>query len=220
MNFPKGVGKFLGWLGGARMRAPQPVPTAPAFTTYDPGESIIVDFFEGATEKESQEFLYFGVHVHTPQSSNVAEIWYDVEQTKLFVTFKNTYTYEYFDIPVELAYDFFIAVSKGRWVWDNLRTTRRAYQFLTSLNGRVPVRMEDPAAGSVKAALGSLSILGRDPFSHTKSAKRVKIKYQQVNRLLAQTPKFSRNVNRSFQFLSKKRQRVGLSQIRKIIRGL
>lgn len=221
MFFPKGVGKFLGWLSTARMRSPQPpVPaqTQP-FTTYDPGEAIVVDYIEGLTEKEAQEYLYFGIHVQTPQSSNVAEIWYDIEQQKLFVTFKNTYTYEYTGIPVELAYDFFTAVSKGQWVWDNLRTTRRAYQFLSSLNGRVPVRMEDPAAGSVKAALGSLSILGKDPFAHTKSAKRVKITYQKVQRQLAATPKFARQTNRSFQFVSKPRKRVGLTQIRKILRG-
>lgn len=243
MNFAKGIAGFLSWLTGARAntnnpptlparpmhsvfaglaksKTPKPAPT-PGLSqsmapTDDDGEMVIIDVID---DRAAEEFLYFNVGVATPQSSNVALIWYQAENFKLFVEFKNTYVYEYFDITVELAYDFFVAVSKGRWVWDNLRTVRRAYQFVYSLNGKTPVRMEDPAATSVKSALGSLSILGVDPFSHTKSAKRVKIKYAQLNAMQAKTLKFTYQKQRSYQFLHPKRKRAGLQFIQKSIRG-
>lgn len=194
MDFPKGVGKFLGWLERVRAEA------------RNPAEGIHAD-------AEAEEFLYLDVTVETPQSSNVADISYNAAKSELYVTFKNGYIYAYYGITVELAYDFYIAASKGRWVWDNLRTTRRAYQFLYSLNGRHPVRMEDPAATSVKAALGSLSILGRDPFSHTKSAKRVRFKFAQIEKA---GPRRGRE---SYQFLSTGRHRTGQQRIKEIIRG-
>ncbi len=217
MNLAKGVSKFLGWLSSARQKSGKPptVPKKPDFLGYDPGENLVVDVIDDRT---AEEFLYFHKQVAVV-SSNVAWIQYFVEDQQLVVGFKNTYVYEYLSIPVELAYDFFTAVSKGEWVWDNLRTTRRAYQFLYSLNGRTPVRMEDPAATSVKAALGSLSILGHDPFARTKSAQRVKIKYAQLTAAQLKLPKFARQVNFSYQFIHPKRQRQGLRKIRNFIRG-
>ncbi len=219
INFPKGVAKLLGWLSGARQKTanPPPVPPHPTntFLGYDPGEKHVVDVIDDRT---AEEFLYFHKQVAV-SSSNVAWIQYFVEDEQLVVGFKNTYVYEYLSIPVALAYDFFTAISKGEWVWDNLRTTRRAYAFLYSLNGRTPVRMEDPAATSVKAALGSTSILGRDPFGHTKSAKRVRIKYAKLSSAQLKMPKFARQVNFSYQFIQPKRQRAGLKKIRSFIRG-
>lgn len=169
MDFGKGLPRFLSWLEWARGNTPAP-PIVPLREADRNPEGIV-------TDREAEEFLYFGLKIQTPQSSNVAWMEYFPDKEKLHVGFNNTYVYEYLGITVELAYDFYIAVSKGRWVWDNLRTVRRPYQFLYSLNGRTPVRMEDPAATSVKAALGSLSILGIDPFSRTKSARRIKKRY-------------------------------------------
>lgn len=221
MNFGKGIKSFLGFLKGARLEThgPIPVPEKPAtsiFAGYDPGEKVVIDFVD---DKSAQEFLYFGVIVQTPQSSNVAWIQYWVADFQLVVGFKNSYVYEYPGTNVELAYDFLVAASKGKWVWDNLRTTRRAYEFLYSLNGRRPVRMEDPAAGSVKAALGSLSILGVDPFVRTKSAKRVAAKYAALRAEEAKIPKFAFHKQFSYQFTHKKRKKLGLKAIRAAIRG-
>src|ERR1700735_1871496 len=124
MNLGEGVPRFLSWLEWARANMHASAPTVPLRAEERNPEGVITDV-------EAAEFLYFQVKIEVA-SSNVAWMQYFPEEEKLLVGFKNTYVYEYFGITAVLAYDFYIAVSKGKWVWDNLRTVRRAYQFLYS----------------------------------------------------------------------------------------
>ena len=54
-------------------------------------------------------------------SSNVASIGYDAEQMILEVEFNNSAIYQYYDVPTQIYTDFLNSVSKGRFLWANIR---------------------------------------------------------------------------------------------------
>lgn len=94
---------------------------------------------KGTGVNEIEEFLYFGIWLEVI-SSNVAKIRYMVDSGVLTVQFLNGYVYEYPGISVHMAFAFTQTNSKGRWVWDFLRSAKRPYRFLYSLTGKIPVR--------------------------------------------------------------------------------
>lgn len=54
-------------------------------------------------------------------SSNVADVGYDLETATLEVGFLNGSVYQYYDVPDEVYHEFMMAASKGQFVWQYLR---------------------------------------------------------------------------------------------------
>lgn len=58
-------------------------------------------------------------------SSNIAAIRYDQELGVLEVSFHNGGTYEYYDVPAQVAADFDRAVSKGEFLAEHIKGAYR-----------------------------------------------------------------------------------------------
>ena len=58
--------------------------------------------------------------IKTAESSNIAKVEYDDDAKKLHVTFKNGGTYEYDDVPKDVAEGFEAAESAGKYFHANI----------------------------------------------------------------------------------------------------
>jgi hypothetical protein len=78
------------------------------------------------------DFLFAGLVIHTTSSSNVQAIAYDADHKLLYVWFyggnRPNRRYTYSGIHIEMARRFFMAASKGKWVWKEIR--RPGYPYL------------------------------------------------------------------------------------------
>lgn len=144
------------------------IPTArivPAGVREATGTQEAGGEFEPSTPTDAavQEFLYFGQWFDKFRSSNVARTRYDNAEQILYVEFiSHGSTYEYPGVDVDLAYTFAMALSKGKWAWENLRNAGRAYRFLFSADGHVPVR----GGGSAFSGKAEKRVRGRLAARH------------------------------------------------------
>lgn len=131
---------------------PEPEPPSSPFDprAYEQPEAVEREqaYRQGNREKfmgeDETSFVWFGGFVDTPNSSNVASLQYDYESQKLTVGYKGRREsslvgyYEYSFVNEEQARDLLFWVTKGGWVWDNLRVrgtkcgTQKPYVFLSA----------------------------------------------------------------------------------------
>lgn len=143
MGIVGGIGKILKRLRREREQGnaqpvPPPPPELPALDILEMNP-VVADIESG--DAAIQEYLYFGRWLSVT-SSNVAKIRYEVQNKRLVVAFQQHGSqYEYSGVSVEDAYDFARAASKGKWVWDHLRSGGVDYQFIGSADGHVPERL-------------------------------------------------------------------------------
>lgn len=76
-------------------------------------------------------FTHRGQIVTGFRSSNVTSIQYDITRSILQVGYKDGSLYDYFGVPVQFAKSMLQSLSKGTWVWDNLRIrgTKLGHRF-------------------------------------------------------------------------------------------
>lgn len=76
--------------------------------------------WERLQDREAADFVYNGsiLYVH---SSNVAAAQYTIESNQLILSFLNGSVYVYGDVSEDEAISFAQSMSKGSWVWQNLR---------------------------------------------------------------------------------------------------
>jgi hypothetical protein len=124
---------------GARLK-PKP-PVAPAAVTPKPvappkpaARAALVD------RSLLDDFLHLGKTIHTTTSSNVQAMQYDEDHKLLTIWFnggglKNR-RYVYAAVQPSMAERFYLAASKGSWVWSEIR--RPNYPFLDKTVSRPP----------------------------------------------------------------------------------
>lgn len=149
---------------------------------------------QGVVE-DIENFLYFGTWLSVV-SSNVARMRYEPAETsgaafpppsgtvpagaiggrssggRLIVQFiQHGSTYEYSGVTVEVAHDFAMASSKGRWVWDHLRSAGLNYAFIGSDDGHVPQRLNPGSRRSQKRLAKTLRRRARKAATQPRFAK-------------------------------------------------
>jgi hypothetical protein len=63
--------------------------------------------------------------IPTPESSTVARFGYDPDRRVLAVEFKTGGRYEYYDVPINLFEQMRVAVSKGQFLAQNIKSKYR-----------------------------------------------------------------------------------------------
>lgn len=104
-------------------------------------------------------FLHFGKWLPV-QSSNVAEIRYDPDESELQIRFLNGGYYQYQDVSVREAESLARSSSKGKWVWDFLRVRgtifghRKPYQFISAPSSYQPQWMRRAGTRALHGQIG------------------------------------------------------------------
>ena len=83
------------------------------------GNSLIPEL-RGRTPTHNESIIISGDTI-TMASTNVASIWWNWRNQRLFVEFLDGSLYQYLDVPLSIVVKFIETASPGRFVWSYLR---------------------------------------------------------------------------------------------------
>lgn len=100
---------------------PDLVSMIPAAVPVDAFGKSLIPELAGRAATHNESIIISGDTI-TMASTNVAAIWWNWRNRRLFVEFLDGSLYQYLDVPLSIVVKFVETASPGRYVWNVLRT--------------------------------------------------------------------------------------------------